>query len=287
MEDIDYTVAEGIRRRLEHLAPAERKAALVLLANYPMPGLQTVAQFAKQAEVSNPTILRLISKLDCASYAVFQQRLRNELEARLRSPLTKQISAALDEGADANGSFVPYWSSVIEAMTASLALVRPTEFDGAVALLADRRRPVTILGGRLTTSLAYQFYLHLRELRPAVQLIHDQTSAWAEHLLEVDNASVLIVFDIRRYQDDVIRYGKEAVGRGAKLILITDEWLSPLAASARHVFALRTSVNSNWDSLAPFSTLIEACIARLSALRWPEVKHRIEALEAARRKTDL
>ena len=120
-----------------------------------------------------------------------------------------------------------------------------------------------------------------------MDLIESQTASWAEHLLDVTSSHTFVIFDIRRYQDDVIRMGLEASARGAKLILFTDEWLSPLSAVAKHVFALRIAVNSNWDSFAPVSALIEAMIARLSALRWPEIKTRIEELEAIRRKLDF
>src|ERR1700676_437645 len=90
-DKVTHTIAEVIRQGLERLTPTERKAARILLANYPVPGLQTVALFAKQAEVSHPTILRLVSKLGFDSYSAFQQTLRDELEARLRSPLTKPV----------------------------------------------------------------------------------------------------------------------------------------------------------------------------------------------------
>jgi DNA-binding MurR/RpiR family transcriptional regulator len=283
----ETTVAEMIRRRLEQLTPMERNAAVILLGNYPVPGLQTVAQFAKQADVSNPTILRLIAKLGFNAYADFQQRLRDELEARLRSPLTKDVSPLDGKGLGELPSFAKYWQSLSSAMAASMHLIRPSEFDGAIALLADGGRPVTILGGRLTSSLALQAYLHLRELRSGVTLIDSQTAAWPEHLLDVSPSHTYLMFDIRRYQDDVVRMGQEAASRGAKIILVTDEWLSPLSAVAEHVFALRTAVNSNWDSFAPISALIEAMIARLSTLRWPEVKARMEELESIRRNLDI
>lgn len=287
MSESAQTIAEMIRHRLDQLTPTERKAALVLLGNYPVPGLQTVAQFAQQAEVSNPTVLRLIAKLGFAAYADFQRRLRGELEARLRSPLTKEVPATPAAQGE-SGEFLPtYWRSVMAAMASSLKELSIGEFEGATALLADTRRPVMVLGGRLSSSLAEQLYLHLRELRPGVSLITGQTASWAEQLLDVTAAHTLVVFDIRRYQEDVIRFGQEAVRRGARLVLITDEWLSPLAAVARQVLAVRTAVNSNWDSFAPISAVIEALIAQLSANRWPEVKQRIEELEAIRRDVAL
>jgi DNA-binding MurR/RpiR family transcriptional regulator len=287
MSQSAQTIAEMIRHRLDQLTPTERKAALVLLGNYPVPGLQTVAQFAQQAAVSNPTVLRLIAKLGFTAYADFQRRLRGELEARLRSPLTKEVPTTPAAQGE-SGEFLPtYWRSVMAAMESSLRELNISEFEGAVSLLADTRRPVMILGGRLSSSLAEQLYLHLRELRADVALIRGQTASWAEQLLDVTAAHTLVVFDIRRYQEDVIRFGQEAVRRGARLILITDEWLSPLAAVARQVLAVRTAVNSHWDSFAPISAVIEALIAQLSSNRWPEVKQRIEELEAIRRDVAL
>src|SRR4051812_4605123 len=83
------SIAETIRQGLGDLTPTERKPALALLANYPVPGLEPVAQFAKRAGVSGPTILRLVAKLGFPSYPRFQQALRDELEQRVRAPLAK------------------------------------------------------------------------------------------------------------------------------------------------------------------------------------------------------
>ena len=89
----ELSIAETIRQGLGGLTPTERKPALALLANYPVPGLEPVAQFAKRAGVSGPTILRLVAKLGFASYPRFQQALRDELEQRVRAPLAKSQRA--------------------------------------------------------------------------------------------------------------------------------------------------------------------------------------------------
>src|SRR5688500_12057524 len=83
------SVAEAIRGGLDRLTASERRAARALLANYPMLGLGTVAEFATRSGVSPPTVLRFIGRLGHASYADFQKRLRNEVEAQLQSPLAK------------------------------------------------------------------------------------------------------------------------------------------------------------------------------------------------------
>lgn len=275
-------IAESIRQGFDDLTPSERKAARVLLTNYPVPGLQTVAQFAKQANVSNPTILRLIDKLGFGAYSEFQQRLRDELESRLRSPLTKSVPGGPRDSEDGMAFLNEFRKSIIETVNVSLQEIVGSEFDGAVQLLTDIRRPVSLIGGRLTSSLALQCYHHLRVVRPRVKIIDQQTETWAEHLLDVGHRDVLIVFDIRRYQDDVVRYATEASRRGASLILFTDEWVSPIAGVARHVFALRTAIKSNWDSFTAMSALIEAIISQVTDQRWPDVKSRMQQLETIR-----
>jgi DNA-binding MurR/RpiR family transcriptional regulator len=277
----DLSIAESIRQGLARLTPTERKPAMALLANYPVPGLETVAQFARRAGVSGPTILRLVAKLGFASYPQFQQALRDELELRLQPPLAKAPARRKQGRADAD-FLNRYGRAIIANIERSLGEVSRSEFKGTLDLLSDRRRRISLVGGRFTASLALQFYLHLRELRPQVHLVSGQTATWVEHLLDVGRRDVLIVFDIRRYQDDVVRFSQEAAALGADIVLFTDHWLSPIAAVARHVFALRTTLPSSWESFAALSALTEVMVARLQELNWGEASRRMERLEKIR-----
>src|SRR5262249_53445707 len=123
---------------------------------------------------------------------------------------------------------------------------------------------------------------HLRDPRPRVHLVGGQTATWVEHLLDFGRRDVLIVFDIRRYQEDVVRFSQEAAALGADVILFTDHWLSPIAAVARHVFALRTTLPSSWESFAALSALTEIMVARLQELGWGDARRRMEWLEKIR-----
>lgn len=94
------SIAEELRVLFETLTPTERKVGRVLLANYPVAGLETIAQLALRADVSGPTVLRLISKLGFDSYTAFQTALRDELEIRLQSPLVRHDPAQLQGDSD-------------------------------------------------------------------------------------------------------------------------------------------------------------------------------------------
>ena len=279
-EDSSRSVAAHIRRSLGRLTPTERRPALTLLANYPVAGLETVAQFAERANVSGPTILRLVAKLGFASYLDFQRALRDELELRLQTPLAK---APPESTARPQGDFLStYTRAIIDNIEISVADVPRKDFEAAVALLADPRRRVLLIGGRFTSSLALHLYLHLRELRPRVQMVDGQTATWAEHLLDLSRNDVLVVFDIRRFQEDIVRFAREAAAGGAHVVLFTDTWVSPVAAVADHVFSVRTIMPSSWESFAALSALTEALIARLHAERWADSGRRMEKLESLR-----
>ena len=49
------TIAEQLRTNMDGFTPSERKIARVLLANYPMVGLDTIAQFAAHTSAAHPS----------------------------------------------------------------------------------------------------------------------------------------------------------------------------------------------------------------------------------------
>jgi DNA-binding MurR/RpiR family transcriptional regulator len=73
----DSRVGELVRLRIGTLSPAERRLARVLLASYPIAGLESVARFAERAGVSPPTVTRFITKLGFRGYPEFQEVIRH------------------------------------------------------------------------------------------------------------------------------------------------------------------------------------------------------------------
>lgn len=273
------TVAEGVRRLYDSLTPTERKPAQTLLANYPLAGLETVARFAERAEVSGPTILRLVGKLGFSGYAEFQKELRDELQAQLQSPLKRRPEGTATESRGRDGFLERFGDAVVDNIRQTIELVHESEFDAVVELLCDRRRPVQTLGGRFTGATAEYFYQHLHTLRPNVRPIAGPQSNWHNDLLDTGRRHVLVVFDIRRYQADVIRFARESARRGATVVLFTDQWLSPISGIARHLLTARIAVPARWDSTAGLLVLAEAVIARVSERLWPAASRRVEGLD--------
>ncbi len=279
------SVAEQIHRCLDRLTPTERKPARLLLGNYPVVGLEPLATFAGRAGVSHPSVLRFIRKLGYDGYAEFQADLRSELEARLKSPLAKR-EPLVPAPAEDQDSLTHYAEVVCDNIRQSVASLPRADFEGALDLLENPGNTIYLLGGRFTDPVALYTYMHLRVLRPRVQHVSGPPVSWSEYVLDMDRHAVLLVFDIRRYQEDVIRFAHEAADRGARIILVTDNWLSPIAGHAEHVLTARIEVPSNWDSVVALNMLVEALITALNNRRWDEFQDRIRELERMRNHFD-
>jgi DNA-binding MurR/RpiR family transcriptional regulator len=115
---------------------------------------------------------------------------------------------------------------------------------------------------------------HLTIIRPNVFHLAGQESNWRDRLIDMGKQDILVILDIRRYQESLVRFAEKAGQRGVRIILLTDQWLSPIARFARHVVAGRTAVPSAWDSSAALFVMAETLIA--------EVTRRLE-VESARR----
>ena len=103
----------------------------------------------------------------------------------------------------------------------------------------------------------------------------------------MDRASVLILFDIRRYERDLERLAELAKERGAEIILFTDQWGSPISGLADHVVNAMIEVPSSWDSTLAINLIIEALVAEVQTRVSDTARERIEALEDMFRSTRI
>ena len=83
------TIEQHLRASVEALTRTERQLALHIVRGYPVAALGSITALAKAAEVSTPTVVRLVQKLGFKGYPDFQAAIRAELEERLISPLVK------------------------------------------------------------------------------------------------------------------------------------------------------------------------------------------------------
>ena len=277
MSNSEQTISDRIQQKLDDLTRAERQLAHSILENYPASGLGPLTALAKDANVSAPTVARMVQKLGYKGYSEFQSELREELKAKAKDPIAKHDAWA--EGVPSEHMLNRFTDAVIDNIRHTLGQIDPELFDLACSMVAEPKSRMYIVGGRITHTLAEYLFLHMQVIRPEVVHIQSTSNAWPHYLLDVKEGDVFVIFDMRRYENNTLKLAEMAHKKGAKLILFTDQWRSPIHRLADISFSSRIVVPSAWDSAASTLLLVETMISTVQNLCWGDTKDRAEELE--------
>lgn len=280
-QEDDSNVQARLARALEELTPRERRVGLYLRDHYPVAGLDPLPRFATSAGASPQTVLRLVAKLGFAGYREFQDQLRAELLSEHASPLGRWVAHRPAEGGDWLGAFGAHLAA---NLADAFERVVRADFEAAAALLAEKRSSVFAAGGRFTQPIARYLVRHLQIVRGKAEEIGSLTATWPDRLLDFDRRTVVVIYDIRRYQRDATRLAEAAAEQGATVILFTDSRSAPAARSARYVFVAPVEGAGAWDSSLALFGLTEALIARVTELEGGGTADRLGRLENLRSK---
>jgi DNA-binding MurR/RpiR family transcriptional regulator len=271
------TVEQQIRARFDALTRSERHLASHITRHYPVAVLGSITALAKEAEVSTPTVVRLVQKLGYKGYPDFQAVVRLEVEERLISPIAKHDRWA--GGVPDTHILNRFADAVVGNLQATLGQIDHADFDAVAGLMADSNRKIFAMGGRITHAMADYFVTHMKVIRQNVTLISDMSNAWPPALIDMVPGDVLLAFDIRRYENNVLSLVEMAADQGAEVVLITDQWVSPAAERARYRLSAHIEVPSAWDSTVAIQVLIETLMAAIQSLTWEETQARMKRLE--------
>jgi len=277
MQDDAQTISDRIQSKLDDLTRAERQLALSILENYPASGLGPLAALAKDAHVSVPTVARMVQKLGYKGYPDFQAELREELRAKAKGPIAKHETWA--EAAPSGHILNRFTDAVIDNIRHTLGHIDPASFDQACQLVADPDRHLYIVGGRVTHTLAEYLFLYMQVIRSNLTHVQSTSNTWPHYLLNAREGDVFVIFDVRRYENNTLKLAEMAHARGAKIVLFTDQWRSPVHHLADITFSSRIVVPSAWDSAATTLLLVETMISAVQGLDWNGAKERMEELE--------
>jgi len=277
MASAEQTISDRIHGMLDALTRAERQLAQSVLENYPASGLGPLTALAKDAAVSVPTVARMVQKLGYKSYSEFQAALRDELRAKVKTPIAKHDTWA--EAAPSGHILNRFTEAVIDNIRLTLAQIDPVAFDHACDLMTNEDHHLYIVGGRITHTLAEYLFLHMQVIRPNVTHVPSTSNTWPHYLLNAKEGDVFVIFDVRRYENNTLKLAELAHQRKARIVLMTDQWRSPVHQMATVCLSNRIVVPSAWDSATTIMLLVETMISSIQTFNWSQTKARMEGLE--------
>lgn len=259
--------------------PQERRVARALLADYPRAGLGKTSDLAEAAGVSPPTVVRFARSIGFSGFAELQESLVGELSGQ-PSPVSRLAPVPPRKHDDWLARDLPFFQEQIDR---SLRAIPQAELDAAVALLADPSLRLTAIGGRYTQLIADYLTLHLQQVRPGVRPRSEHLVIGTSDVLDTGRKDVFVIYDLRRYQQTTVRRAELLAKAGARVICITDQFLSPAAAHAEVVLPTSVLSPGPFDSAAAAFVLTELLIdavlteigepARVRMQQWESASH--------------
>lgn len=271
------TIAELLRTQFNEFKPAERKIAAHLLNNYPMSGMVSITELSGNSKVSTPTVMRTLNRIGFRSFVSFQKALKQELSDVLADPVERHAQWARDTPKEHILNQLA--DSVVTNLSYTMNQLSHETFNEVVGLLSNQKNGVHLAGGRITHTFADYMCTHLEVVRKSVQRLPFTASLWPHHLLDMKKNDVLVIFDVRRYEADMLHLAELAHSKGVNIVLFTDQWLSPISSYARYSLPVRMETPSGWDSGVPTLFLIEAMIMAVENKLWRNTSSRMKELE--------
>jgi len=268
-------VVERIVAHAERLTSTERKIAEVLAGEPQTVAFGTVAQVARRAGTSGPSVVRLAVKLGYEGFVDLQADVQSELARQLgpaRDRIRQRPPADLLERVQAAEQ---------DNVVSTLHAINPQNLELSVARLADRRRRVWVLAGEVMAPIGSVLAGQLAQLRDGVTQVAGSEVAVSRALAGLESEDTLVAIDIRRYERSLVSVVRWAADRGAAVIALTDSPLSPLASASEQTFFVSARGIGPFDSLTGGIALATALVTAVAARLRQSAPARLDAIEAA------
>ena len=256
------------------LSPGQRRIAQYLIEHITEAAFLSITDLADRVGVSQPSVTRFAAAVGFSGYPALRERLQAIALATLGS--APGISAA-----DRSNEL----QAAVDAEIENLENLRRDFADPdqviAVGRALSGSAPLTVLGLRISGSLAEYFAYAARRIHPDVRLVTRGGSTAFDALLQSRAAggTWVLAFGMPRHAQETLRAIQVAREAGLKVALITDLALGPLADEADATFATGTGSRLVFDSYAAPVVMGAALLQAMSDADPERTQARLEEYE--------
>ena len=273
---MNENVLQTIRAGMDTFSKEQKRIAAFILDNYDRAAFMTAARLGETASVSESTVVRFAAQLGYDGYPEMQKALQELIRGKLTSIQRIQVSRDQMSGADILGSVMQRDMNSIHNVIEQLDR---DAFSRAVDKLLGAEH-IYILGVRSSSFLAgyLNFYLHL--LSENVTLVQSNAAGEIfEQLLRIGPGDVMIAISFPRYSKVTMNTVKFAQDRGATIVAITDNELSPVYQMAEAALLAPSEMISFVDSMVAPLSLINALLIAVGSRMRSDVSRTFAELE--------
>ena len=270
------SILHTIENGMSGFSKGQRRIAGYILENYDKAAFMTASKLGRLVGVSESTVVRFASELGYDGYPSMQRALQEMIRSRLTSTQRIQAAGNLLDGQDLLGAVL---QSDIEKLREVVGEADRTAFDHVVERIMGARH-IYILGVRSSSFVAgyLNFYMHL--LFENVTLVQSTAAGEIlEQLFHIGSEDVMIAISFPRYSKVTMNTVKFARDRGAGIIAVTDNELSPVYQMSDAALLAPCEMISFVDSMVAPLSLINALLVALAHRMGTDVSTTFAELE--------
>jgi DNA-binding MurR/RpiR family transcriptional regulator len=283
IKGISNSVIENIMAQLDALTPKGRVLGNYILQNPRKAVFMTTKELAEITQVSEATVVRFVGQLGYESYGEFLQALRDHLDTGMSLPDRVEFSGMTGQVDDR------FHRIVLEEMNNLRQLYEHIDVETLSAFVDQLQTnpSVCVVGSRVSYTFAYYLGWSLTKVRKGITLIKGSDSTAIDWLNNAPIESLVVLFAISRYPNELIRISKVARRLGHTLFVITDSSLCPLIPFAHcHLIAPTKSIPLVGYATA-ISCIIDYLVQELASRDGEHLKIHQERLEQIYRENDI
>ena len=270
------SILHTIESNMSGFSKGQKRIAGYILENYDKAAFMTASKLGKLVGVSESTVVRFASELGYDGYPSMQRALQEMIRSRLTSTQRIQAAGDLLDREDLLGAVL---QSDIDKLREIVGEADRAEFDNVVERIM-RARHIYILGVRSSSFVAgyLNFYMHL--LCENVTLVQSNAAGEIfEQLFRIGPEDVMIAISFPRYSKVTMNTVKFAQDRGASIIAVTDNELSPVYQMSDAALLAPCEMISFVDSMVAPLSLINALLVALAHRMGTDVSTTFAELE--------
>ncbi|MFG2644736.1 MurR/RpiR family transcriptional regulator [Streptomyces sp. NPDC048370] len=264
------------------LSPGQRRIAQFLIDHLTEAAFLSITELAERVGVSQPSVTRFASSLGFSGYPALRDALQ---------PIALSAIAGSPEGREARRR--NELQAAVDAEIENLASLRrslaSTDQILDIGRELARSAPLTVLGLRISASLAEYFAYAARRIHPDVRVVTRGGSVAYDALLQAREAggTWVLAFAMPRHSKETLAAMKAARGAGLRVALITDLALGPLVHEADVTFTAGTGSRLVFDSYSAPGVLSAAILQAMADADPERTQVRLEKYEQASEQYDF
>ena len=256
------------------LSPGQRRIAQYLIEHITEAAFLSITDLADRVGVSQPSVTRFAAAVGFSGYPALREKLQS---------IALRTLAGGPGATEENGS--NELQAAVDAEIENLENLRRDFADPDQLIEIGRKlaasTPLTVLGLRISGSLAEYFAYAARRIHPDVRLVTRGGSVAYDALLQSREAGGiwLLAFSMPRHAHETLTAVRVARTAGLKVALVTDLALGPVADEADVVFATGTGSRLVFDSYAAPGVIAAALLQAMTDADPERTQGRLEEYE--------